>query len=93
MDERITYRKKPHIVEAMQFNLDGKTDEEVQEFFTWLTDGSIKRDVGLSNNNTLFLLISEGLMKVRRDEWIIKGSNGEFYSCDPETFEDIFEKI
>lgn len=32
----------------------------------------------------------EGIMIARRNDWIIKGPNGEFYPCKPDIFAKIF---
>ena len=61
------YRKKPTIIEAVQFN--GENGEEIETF---------------TNNTAQTLathapLIKIGEMLVRTGDWIIKGTNGEFY--------------
>lgn len=76
------YRKKPVIVEAMQFT--GDKDEAC-------------RFMNLSriNGGDKFILIwtLEGNMICRVGDWIIKGVAGEFYPCAPDIFEATYEEI
>lgn len=79
------YRKKPVIVEAIQWT--GDNTSEVMEF--------CNKASRLMDGKKLYALIIktlEGDMKCERDDWIIKGINGEFYSCKPDVFEKTYER-
>ena len=77
------YRKKPVVIEAVQF--DG-TDESCDWLLPQLIDGSISRSF-----NKLHIKTLEGTMTADVGDWIIKGVNGEFYPCKPDIFEKTYE--
>lgn len=79
------FRKKPVIIEAVQYNgqLDGY--EEVCIFMG--EKNNLKVDDGVIYISTL-----EGIMKAQKNDWIIRGINGEFYPCKPDIFEKTYEK-
>ena len=80
------YRKKPVVIEARQYT--GYNYPEIQD---WIT-GKINiwpqwiHDYGDFTISTL-----EGDMKVSKDDYVIKGVNGEFYPCKPDIFEKTYE--
>ena len=76
------YRKKPVVIEAVQWTRDN--EEEVTRFLEgvqWYSDNGI-------NIPTL-----EGTMKAQLGDWIIKGVQGEFYPCKPDIFEATYEPV
>lgn len=76
------YRKKPVIIEAIQWN--GENKSEILSFANksaYITAGGL-------TINTL-----EGNMKASVGDYIIKGVNGEFYPCKPDIFEKTYEKV
>lgn len=84
------YRKKPVVIEAVEFN--GNNQREVLGF--------IYRDMsenGLSGAERMGLPVVietlEGDMKADPGDFIIKGVNGEFYPCKPDIFEKTYEKV
>ena len=79
------YRKKPVIIEAVQF--DG-TDESVD----WLLPQLISGEIGRATNK-LYIKTLEGTMTANIGDYIIKGVNGEFYPCKPDIFEATYEKV
>ena len=79
------YRKKPVVVEAIQWNIDEKTMKEVMKFMN-------KKTVQLSFGK-LIIDTLEGKMLVGINDWIIKGIKGEFYPCEPDVFEKTYEKV
>lgn len=92
------YRKKPVIIEAVQFKICGEIpalkflgldqqqglhrENDVAEFYSYRQDSSILRIKTL-----------EGVMEVSDGDYIIKGVNGEFYPCKPDIFEKTYEKV
>ena len=80
-----TYRKKPLIVEALQwtgFNLD-----EVMGFCS-----VIQAEKGLLDRfPELYIRTLEGEMHVSLNDFIIKGVRGEFYACKPDIFWETYE--
>ena len=82
------YRKKPVIVEAVQW--DGKNVP--WSFFGAPHDDAIniasQSDV-LSSH--LLIKTLEGIMTATAGDWIIKGVKGEFYPCKPDIFAATYE--
>ena len=77
------YRKKPVVIEAVQFGL--LNQEEIEEF----VGGDLGRDG--DGNNVIATL--EGAMKVSINDWIIKGVQDEFYPCKPDIFAETYEVV
>ena len=80
------YRKKPVVIEAIQFN--NITEPTVYERIEEWSDGKVKRAYTEMYIDTL-----EGRMQVESGDWIIKGIKGEFYSCKPDIFEATYEAV
>ena len=74
------YRKKPVIIEAVQWN--GKNLTEIDNF----VGGSLKIEGSSFVIHTL-----EGDMEASINDYIIKGVNGEFYPCKPDIFDKTYE--
>lgn len=77
------YRKKPVVIEAMQFTghngADIATALEIPEGYISINPGA------------LMITTSEGIMRADVLDWIIKGIKGEFYPCKPDIFEATYE--
>ena len=74
------YRKKPVIIEAIQWN--GKNLSEIDNF----VGGSLKIE-----GSSLVIHTREGDMEASINDYIIKGVNGEFYPCKPDIFDKTYE--
>ena len=74
------YRKRPVVVEAIQY-VDGNLSE-VMKFCkdTLFTDH-------------LYICTLEGNMRVSKGDYIIKGVHSEFYPCKPDIFEETYEAV
>lgn len=77
------YRKKPVVIEAVQFTTN---KAECVEFCPIAVDPE-------SGFPELVIPTLEGDMKVSFGDYIIKGVAGEFYPCKPAIFEQTYEKI
>jgi len=82
------YRKKPVVVEAIQW--DGTPE-------TWLAL-KLAGVCGVPGNEPypryhLRINTLEGIMRVDFGDWIIKGVAGEFYPCKPEIFAQTYEEL
>jgi hypothetical protein len=79
------YRKKPVVVEAMQF--DGKNGAAIQEWaagaVTWTP----------AVQYLLKIKTIEGTMRAAKDDWVIRGIAGEFYPCKPDIFAATYEAV
>lgn len=87
------YRKKPVVIEAVQWN--GTNLEEVKQF----VGDSLEYDIydaawqvgkGIPFVNMRIKTL-EGVMDVSKGDFVIKGVNGEFYPCKPDIFEKTYE--
>ena len=83
------YRKKPVIVDAIQW-----TGSNKNEVYKWEKSCGgeamlvVREDMGFVYVHTL-----EGSMKANKNDWIIKGVKGEFYPCKPDIFEQTYEVV
>ncbi len=76
------YRKRPVIVEAMQYTGDNGCD-------IGLFVGYADRN----ENNQFVISTLEGTMLADVGDFIIRGVQGEFYPCKPDIFEQTYELI
>lgn len=88
------YRKKPVVVEAIQWT--GNTSEIIN---------FVKNECSYSVDDTAWMVgkgiphekltihTLEGDMVASRNDYIIKGVNGEFYPCKPDIFEKTYEAV
>lgn len=86
----IKYKKKPVIIEALQF----KSDMSIKDLNDLIDFIGMKNIVDIGRDN-LYLTIRtlEGNMIASPGDYIIKGIQGEFYSCKPDIFEQTYDKI
>ena len=90
------FRKKPVIVEAIQFTEELAWDSFLQKklIFDRL---SVSGDYHPGNHKIYRAWISiatlEGRMQAELGDWIIKGIKGEFYPCKPDIFEATYELV
>lgn len=85
------FRKKPIVVEAMQF--DGTYDSAVA-IVSWASTPFVRPHYW--SNGQLFGVTIEshyGQTTAHRDDWVIKGVNGEFYPCPPIVFAETYERL
>lgn len=91
------YRKKPVVVEAIQFTGDvlqasdfikGKKDTETLK--KHVSEECYKQ---LTSNEHYIIQTLDGAMKVTKGDYIIKGVQGEFYPCKPDIFEATYERV
>lgn len=91
------FRKKPVVIEAMQFpkiGMSADAIDAVMDFEKWFTErGGKGRFVG----DKMHVLTLEdgpnGEAKHVADpgDWIIRGVQGEFYPCKPDIFEATYD--
>lgn len=77
------YRKKPVVVEAIQF--DGDNFYEVEQF--------AKGETFYDLFGRFYIGTLEGEMLVSEGDYIIKGVEGEFYPCKPDIFHKTYEEV
>lgn len=88
------YRKKPVVIEAMQWNGNNLASiiaftglHESAEKWTFEQYEDVVRNEGLK----IFTL--EGTMSADVGDWIIEGVKGEHYPCKPDIFEQSYEPV
>ncbi len=78
------YRKKPVIIEAVQYT--GGNKGEIIDFTN-----------GTATTNTCYSFLTiptlEGTHRAEVNDWVIKGIKGEFYPCKPDIFEESYEEV
>lgn len=82
------YKKKPLIIEAIQFKDTAERIRELSEFM-----GGVHVNYKDKNNPYIPIETLEGTMRASVDDYIIKGVNGELYPCKPDIFEKTYEKV
>lgn len=90
MSDLKRFRKKPVVIEAMKL-----TYENRYEVASWCSGeaqdaapSGIVYASGLIKITTL-----EGDMWAKSGDYIIRGVQGEFYSCKPDIFTDTYEEV
>lgn len=73
------FRKKPVVIEAIQFNGDV------------FSHPALLRAPG--ENEKAYIETLEGKMFVSEGDWIITGVKGEHYPCKPDIFEATYEAV
>jgi hypothetical protein len=84
--QKMLYKKRPLTVQAIQVNNTNKA--EVEKFI-----GANGRSVTNMDGSVFVLFTNEGVMRVYNDHWILKGIEGEIYSCTPSVFQKTYDKV
>lgn len=79
--EPMKFRKKPVVIEAVQWQGDN-----LHELIAFIGE-HLRTDASGLIINTL-----EGQMFASPGDWIIKGVQGEFYPCKPDIFQQTYEQ-
>ena len=81
-------KKKPVIIQAVQWN--GYNKDEILSFA-----GDKTRFISVDSNDfpVLFIKTLEGDMRAQIGDYILCGVRGEFYPCDREIFEEVYEVV
>ncbi|EMW6190832.1 hypothetical protein ACG7HL_000846 [Enterococcus faecium] len=91
------YRKKPVIIEAVQFNRK-KADCNCAKEYPMITDlACFSKAPGIEKSKDRFLVIDpedNTFVSVNDGDYIYRDDkNGKFYLCDPDVFEEIYEAV
>lgn len=81
------FRKKPVVIEAMQF-----TDDNKNQVFNWIAC-NVYPTWDANGNPALKIQTLEGDMIATIGDWVIKGVKGEFYPCKADIFAATYEKV
>lgn len=82
------FRKKPVEIEAVRVS-DYRDGIECPQ---WLLDAIDKRDVVVTPS-TVVVGTLEGDMRAQRDDWLIRGVDGEIYPCKPGIFAKTYDEL
>lgn len=81
------YRKKPVVIEAVQWDGNLAT---IEDLLARSTCPVVTQDLG---SPSLFISTFEGVHEARLGDWIIMGVVGELYPCKPDIFEATYEAV
>jgi hypothetical protein len=87
------YRKKPVVIEAVQFTREMVLEQEPLAPGLVFRSKSLHPGRGEIYHYKYGVETLEGFMEASIGDWIIKGVNGEFYPCKPDIFEKTYEAI
>lgn len=79
------YRKKPVVIEAVQFT--GDNADELLDF------GERKHVLTSELAGGIYIRTQGGAVEASVGDYIIKGIQGEFYPCKPDIFEQTYEAV
>lgn len=82
------FRKKPVVIEAVQYRGIGHRSDFPAWFDLALANGKIQQYRDYASIQTL-----EGIMRVDIGDWIIRGVKGELYPCKPDIFAATYEPV
>lgn len=87
------YREKPYnAVEAVQWT--GENISEVRNFTIKNRNGVAEQCSYLSlSSSSLFIIEPDKDVEVSRNDYIIKGVDDEFYVCEQDVFEKVYEEV
>ena len=81
------FRKKPVVIEAMQF-----TEEDKDLVLNFVTCNTAA-DFDAGGNPILKIQTLRGMVAAQLGDWVIKGVNGEFYPCKLDIFEKTYDPV
>jgi len=86
------YRKRPVVIEAMQFN--GIDDYlAIVDWMKAVGDTHALADEVRYSTPIMLIQTLEGTMAASPGDWIIRGVQGEFYPCKPDVFAATYEAV
>ena len=90
------YRKKPVVIDAFPVREALRMAE--RDWYAlpdWLIAGYEKAEGGhvVFGSDHVSITTLEGTMRAERDDWIIRGVQGELYPCKPDIFAATYEPV
>lgn len=79
------FRKKPVVIEAVQFTGGHESAQEIMDF--------CPSAIWNYNNGFISIDTLEGSMTASPGDWIIKGVKGEYYPCKSDIFEATYDDV
>lgn len=97
MSEPKRYRKKPVVIDAMEFELGVTTKGEILAFCPVANIGvRLLPDQSVDDSADIHWFVIptlEGDHNVSDGDYIIRGVKGEFYPCKPDIFEATYDAV
>jgi len=90
MSTATKYRKRPVVIEAMEFK---GSPREATKIIDWALESGGTIRYHDDQGETLSVDTLEGIMTARVGDWIIRGVQGEFYSCKSDIFAATYEQV
>lgn len=89
------FRKKPIIVEAVQFT---GNDENAEEIADWISDNwedlEVECDNDIDGDGVFIIIKPDGSeMTCPKNGWLVKGIDGSIYPVKDETFNKVYELV
>ncbi|MCP1147935.1 MULTISPECIES: hypothetical protein [Bacillus] len=84
------YRKKPVVVEAIQYDGSQDSYDKLREFCGEIVGNWLD---SFTNISVIYIQTLEGNLIVSPNDYVIKGVKGEFYPCKPDIFQQTYEPI
>lgn len=85
------YRKRPVVIEAVQF--DGTPGGAVAVYEVFDIPASKFIPENDFNRGRITIPTKEGVMTATAEDWIIRGLKGEYYPCKPDIFAATYESV
>lgn len=82
------FRKKPVVIEAIQF-----TGDNVDDIYEFVDTKKMTHVIGFDRRIDIIIFTLEGRMQAGVSDWIIKGVNGEFYPCKNDIFIKTYDAV
>lgn len=90
MDKK--YRKKPVVIEAVQFTSDADYNEPDDGVFAWLDSNESDTYWYDDAEDQIVIDTLEGTMRADVGDWIIRGVQGKFYPIKDSIFRETYEE-
>lgn len=88
------FRKKPVVIEAMQWDGSSKKGLKLLRWMRKANEGKTWREFDCDcTAYGIHIRTLEGEVHAKVGDWIIKGVKGEFYPCKPDIFEMTYEPV
>ena len=101
MNKPHSFRKKPVVIEAVQYTCTADNLREITDWARNCNSQAVRIDTETRNRSAehpegfdypvLKIETLEGVMQANVGDWIIKGVNGEMYPCKDEIFRMTYE--
>jgi hypothetical protein len=95
------FRKKPVVIEAIQFN-GNSNKKEIEDFMGRELKSELESETAYVAGKgapifSLLIETKEGVMKAYKNDWIIKEpfptGDRDFYPCKPDIFEATYDEV